>query len=144
MPKIFAEEILRYARQLDAGEAIKSVSQPEEDLDQAESNLIEDTSRIQIPLFDLSEVQPISIDYANNDSVIESVTQSKLTPLRGNELARRFGVDKGAPSSRKSFWRNDPQKFLEWTRNKDPEGYAWEFNPRDKLYYPITDIGEDF
>lgn len=58
-----------------------------------------------------------------------------LHPLTGSELALRFQLDKGAPSKEKG--RMTPERFLEWTREKDPDNIAWEYDKSSKRYTPI-------
>lgn len=138
VPKIFAAQVLDYARQLDSEPGILEPSLDPEPLpgisEQVDSEtfselvLAEEVSPGQTSIFDL----------------IDSETKSKLGPLRGIDLAKRFGVDKGVPSQAKGRFKNDPQKFLEWAKGHDPDGVGWEFNLMTKLYHPVDEFCDDF
>lgn len=58
-------------------------------------------------------------------------TTSELTALIQAELAKRLDVHSGTLTKRKS----DPS-FGEWSRQKDPEGIAWQYAPKQKLFIP--------
>jgi hypothetical protein len=62
-----------------------------------------------------------------------------LRPLNGHELGLRFRLDKGAPSKERR--RMPPERFLQWTIEKDPDDIAWEYDELSKLYIPKI---EDF
>lgn len=130
VPKIFAAQILDYARQLDAGGGVPEHEIPEQVDFETFSELVPTQEVVpgQTSIFDL----------------IDSETKSKLAPLRGIDLAKRFRIDKGVPSQAKGRFKNSPQKFLEWSKSHDPDGIAWEFNPATKLYHPIEDSCDDF
>jgi hypothetical protein len=39
--------------------------------------------------------------------------------------------------NRKSLFRTEPEKFVEWSRKKDKDGIAWDPYQEDKLCHPI-------
>ena len=59
-----------------------------------------------------------------------------LEPMTGAALNKRFNQPEGGVTKMKSKHKNNPQRFTEWTKTKDPDGIAWEF--REGLYYPIS------
>lgn len=132
VPKIFADQILEYARQLDSGGVVSEVKN--EPLQQVDSETISEAPNSlesapgQISIFD----------------VIDSVPESKRSCMRGIDLAARFGVNKGVPSQARGRFKSDPAKFLQWTKDYDPEGIGWEFDPVTKLYHPVEDSCDDF
>lgn len=56
----------------------------------------------------------------------------QATALIQAELAKRLDVHSGTLTKRKS----DPS-FGEWSRQKDPEGVAWQYAPKQKLFIPL-------
>jgi hypothetical protein len=139
VPKIFAAQILEYARKLDSESGIPE-PQPgilqieDEVLPQIDFETVSDNSNLldvvpgQISLFD----------------VIDSVSESEMFPLRGDQLAERFGVNRGVPSQAKGRFKSNPEKFVAWTKEHDPDGIGWEFDSITKLYHPIEDSSDDF
>lgn len=50
-------------------------------------------------------------------------------------LSKRFGVH---PSSTRKFRLNwEPEKFADWTKNKDPEGLCWQYDSIAKRYHQV-------
>lgn len=125
VPKIFVTQVLEYAKQLDSASAALPGKDPHE---------IADQSLEQMSLF---EPDGSVLPY-------EFVSKSKLTPLRGIELAKRLKVNRGVPSKMKGKYKSNPQKFLEWSKARDPDGIAWEFNSATGFYHPVYDTYEDF
>jgi hypothetical protein len=139
VPKIFAAQILAYARQLDSGAEIPGASSgiPNVDLgipEQFESDIVSE----------LAIVQEVAPGQTSIFDFIDSVPESKLGPLRGDRLAKRLGVHKARPSEKKNTYKDNPQKFIEWSKGKDPIGVAWLYNEQTKLYDPVEDIANDF
>lgn len=73
---------------------------------------------------------------SENASNISSELLGKLKPMTGNALSTRFRLNKDSVAGRKRSQTED--KFLRWTREKDPDGIAWQYNPGDKLYHPLA------
>jgi hypothetical protein len=59
-------------------------------------------------------------------------------PINPWELARRLINPKtGHPYSQSAMSRyKDQVYFPEWSRERDPQGVAWVFDPMDGLFYP--------
>lgn len=64
------------------------------------------------------------------------VSQSGLQPLNGAELAKRFGLSKNAPSEMRRKY--SPDKFREWSIEKDPNDIPWRYDATSKKYHPIV------
>lgn len=60
-----------------------------------------------------------------------------LKPLRGVELSERFGCYKNTVDKSRRKLENSPEKFLEWSRSKDPDQVSWQYDPTTKLYNPV-------
>uniref|UniRef100_B8HUR6 Uncharacterized protein n=1 Tax=Cyanothece sp. (strain PCC 7425 / ATCC 29141) TaxID=395961 RepID=B8HUR6_CYAP4 len=56
-----------------------------------------------------------------------------LSSLSQGDLAKRLGVVSQSLSPR----RTKPD-FPEWSRSKDPEGIAWQFDSQQKVFYPLS------
>jgi len=68
----------------------------------------------------------------------KSSSDSELKPMNGHTLSVRFRLHKAVVGNNKNNWKDNPDKFVAWTKKKDPSGVAWRYNPEDKLYHPIT------
>lgn len=66
-----------------------------------------------------------------------SESKSELKPLNGAELARRFGLTSKAVSNLRTKYQDQLERLTEYTRKKDPDGIAWQYNSSDKLYHPV-------
>lgn len=116
VPKVFADRLLEIAQKLDKGEVLDLNTKSK----QNRSNKATKTSK-----------------------KIDSVTESKLNQnefvidsksgLSGVRLAKRLG------SSETSVRRHRDGKrqpsLWEWSRERDPDGIAWEYRS-DQKYYP--------
>jgi predicted DNA-binding protein len=72
-----------------------------------------------------------------SDTVVtESSSDDGLTV---NQLAERLGKKRGDITSKKFNCnrKSEPEKFIEWSRNLDPEGQGWEFREGSKLFYRV-------
>jgi metal-responsive CopG/Arc/MetJ family transcriptional regulator len=49
--------------------------------------------------------------------------------LTGAELAKRLGCSASSLSTKKGAYEENPEKFINWTKSLDPDGYGWE--PRE-------------
>ena len=57
---------------------------------------------------------------------------SELPTKTTKELTDHFGVGGSTIASARS--KMSPEKFLEWTRNKDPDGKGWVYFEADRIY----------
>ena len=53
-------------------------------------------------------------------------------PMGQRELAKRLGLRSHSQLS----YRRLKLDFLEWSRERDPDGIGWRFDPESKLFYP--------
>jgi hypothetical protein len=70
------------------------------------------------------------------DNPPSELSSELLKPMTGVALNKRFNQLAGGVIKMKSKHKNNPQRFTEWTKTKDPDGIAWEF--KEGLYYPIA------
>ncbi len=57
-----------------------------------------------------------------------------LAPMIQGELAKRFNVHTATVGKKKMS-----PKFAQWSQNKDPDGIAWRYSKRKKLFEPIEE-----
>lgn len=62
--------------------------------------------------------------------------RGELEPMNGYSLSNRFGLNQQVVGNSKNKWKDRPEKFAEWSKQKDPDGIAWQYDPVDKLYHP--------
>lgn len=81
---------------------------------------------------------PIEKGELDEDSteVLPKLASSLPEPINGRSLASRFGLYKDSVAGAKRS--RTTKSFIKWTKSKDPEGIAWQFNPEDKLYHPLV------
>lgn len=75
---------------------------------------------------------------ATSDS--ETEVGEGLTPV---ELAQRLGKKPGDVTSKKAKVKDTPEKFSEWAKQFDPDGWGWEFREKDGKrvkYFPIKPL----
>ena len=60
-------------------------------------------------------------------------------PLNHSQLAKRLiNLKTGHPYSHSAITRQKDRKdFSKWSEQRDPEGIAWEYQPKDGLFYPL-------
>jgi hypothetical protein len=75
------------------------------------------------------------------DTSLQKPSDDAIQPLNGHQLSKRFGIAKDSVSGIKR--KKTSEAFLQWTKEKDPDGIAWQFNSGDKLYHPVT-VEEEF
>ncbi|KGF72057.1 ATPase [Neosynechococcus sphagnicola sy1] len=75
------------------------------------------------------EVEPVFLHGLNHSSGAEPY-------LSQADLAKRLGLTTQALTRQRSR-----QDFQEWSRNRDPEGQAWEFDQTTKAFYAIGNGG---
>jgi hypothetical protein len=50
------------------------------------------------------------------------------------QLSKRFGCDAALVRKQKSKYRDEPEKFIAWSKSRDPEGRGWKFDEEAKLF----------
>lgn len=60
-------------------------------------------------------------------------------PLTHSQLAKRLiNLKTGHPYSQSAITRQKDRKdFRKWSEQRDPQGIAWEYQPKDGLFYPL-------
>jgi hypothetical protein len=53
------------------------------------------------------------------------------------QLSERFGCDSALTRKQKSKYRNEPEKFVAWSKSRDPDGRGWKFDEKAKLFAPV-------
>jgi hypothetical protein len=51
-----------------------------------------------------------------------------------SELSKRFGCDPSLMRKQKSKYKDEPEKFVAWSKSRDPNGRGWKFNEETKLF----------
>jgi hypothetical protein len=111
VPKLFAQQLLEIARQLDEGISIEVLQKP----------------KVNILSHSVPPVSPGQLEL-----LPVAATSQDGTGITGRALARRLGVSSGTLQARKG--RED---FPDWSCSRDSEGVEWSYNPQTKLFYPI-------
>jgi hypothetical protein len=52
------------------------------------------------------------------------------------QLSERFGCDSSLVRKQKSKYKDEPEKFIAWSKSRDPEGRGWKFDEDIKLFIP--------
>ncbi|MBD2418240.1 hypothetical protein H6G54_11100 [Anabaena cylindrica FACHB-243] len=59
----------------------------------------------------------------------------EINSFAPENLAQRLGVTPQSIITERES--KTEQEFLSWSRNRDPSGLGWKFQPQDGLYYPV-------
>ena len=51
-----------------------------------------------------------------------------------SQLSERFGCDPSLVRKQKSKYRDEPDKFIAWSKSRDPDGRGWHFDETAKLF----------
>jgi hypothetical protein len=52
------------------------------------------------------------------------------------QLSERFGCDPSLMRKQKSKYKDEPEKFIAWSKSRDPEGRGWKFDEEARLFAP--------
>jgi hypothetical protein len=89
-------------------------------------------------------INPLS-NSLEQPSELPSEPDSRLQPLNEVELAERWRLkDSRIIRNKRSNSRHNPQVFIDWSIEKDPENVAWSYRKEMKLYYPISPDSQEF
>lgn len=145
----FADTLSQLSDRVDASELngellsrlLNRVEQLESRIDSLNSHVV--VSKTPLTVTDVSPGQMDLLAVVDQDLTEESLQGEPkselaniLVPLTGAQLAERLGVDKGAPSKEKKRMAHD--RFVEWTKRKDPDGVGWQYEPTSKRYVPLS------
>lgn len=76
----------------------------------------------------------------DSDSLFELLVSRELAErLTITQLSERFGCDSALTRKQKSKYRDEPEKFIAWSKSRDPEGRGWKFDEVAKLFTLIED-----
>ena len=80
-----------------------------------------------------AERQPLEESQSNQQQEVAKPIEPQVTPesLIQSELAKRLDVHSSTILKHRS-----EREFPEWSRSRDPEGIAWKYSPRKKLFLP--------
>jgi hypothetical protein len=83
----------------------------------------------------LSSSPKVDVD---SDSLFDLLVSRELAErLTIAQLSERFGCDSALTRKQKSKYRDEPEKFITWSKSRDPEGRGWQFNETAKLFTPV-------
>lgn len=83
---------------------------------------------------DVGKVFPME----NSDSLFELLVSRELSErLTIAQLSERFGCESALTRKQKSKYRDEPEKFIAWSRSRDPEGRGWQFDETAKLFFSV-------
>ncbi len=66
--------------------------------------------------------------FGTEDEVIERPTIS--------QLSTRFGCNPSLVRKQKNTYKDKPEKFIAWSKSRDPDGRGWKFDEEAKLFVP--------
>jgi hypothetical protein len=111
-------------------------SLPSELLSESVKIIEEKISKLRSELLNSLKSEPLNEPLSKLlDNLPSEPSSELLEPMTGAALNKRFNQAEGGVTKMKSKHKNNPQRFTEWTKTKDPDGIAWEF--KEGLYYPI-------
>ncbi len=97
---------------------------------ESELSILTETPQRETPL-EPSQIQ--GIVQGNIQDLKEEEPQTKTdSSIIQAELAKRLGVHPSTIAKRRS-----ESDFTQWSQSKDPEGIAWEYSQKDKVFYPV-------
>jgi metal-responsive CopG/Arc/MetJ family transcriptional regulator len=78
--------------------------------------------------------KPIEVK-AKEKSTEPRETANGVETMTTTQLAARLKITNDALSKAKSRYKNDIDKFIRWSFDRDPEHFAWEFKSGSSLFY---------
>jgi hypothetical protein len=60
--------------------------------------------------------------------------------LTAAQLAERFKCASSLPSKQKGRYKDESEKFVSWSKGKDPDGFSWNFKEGSTLYYRVEPL----
>jgi predicted RNase H-like nuclease (RuvC/YqgF family) len=77
-------------------------------------------------------VEPVQLDLLSKSN---KESFGEVQPLNNSELAKHLKVD---ASNLKKQMMKGKEKFLIYSKSKDPNKIGWEYSEKEKLYYPLV------
>ena len=122
VPKAIAPKVLEYARKLDREKFLE-----------IETNTKVVSKKVKTEL-------PMATENAELFSVDDFDGAPPVPPGGGmtrDSLGKRLGVTAVTVRRTGDKKRHVPNGFQDWSRERDPEGIAWQYDPGSKLYFPV-------
>jgi hypothetical protein len=60
--------------------------------------------------------------------------------ITANELSERLSCTTGAIKKEKDRYKNNPQKFINWSKKKDYQSCGWLFREDSELFYRVSSV----
>jgi hypothetical protein len=74
----------------------------------------------------------------DSDSIFDLLVSRELSErLTIAQLSERFGCDAALTRKQKSKYRDEPEKFIAWSKSRDPQGCGWKFDEAAKLFISV-------
>ena len=110
------------------------------------ATLLKDVEQLQKAVISSSDtVIEITEAHPENRKALNHTQLSVLTVeeiekgLTVTELAERFRSKPTNISSQKAKLKLKPEKFIEWSKKQDPDGFGWEFRDKSTLFYRVLE-----
>jgi predicted transcriptional regulator len=72
-------------------------------------------------------------------SVSTTVSDNVNEGLTINQLSERLDCSTGSIKKEKYRYKNEPKKFVTWSRKRDHAGFGWEFRQDSDLFYRVQE-----
>lgn len=66
-----------------------------------------------------------------------NVDLEMIERLKIAEIADRFGCTPSLVRKQKNTYKDKPEKFIAWSKSRDPDGRGWKFDEEAKLFAPV-------
>jgi hypothetical protein len=66
-----------------------------------------------------------------------------FSPISSVKLSKRLGKGEQSVKHMKRKYKDDIQKFTDWSQGEDPDKIAWEYEPNTKKYIPIGELTDE-
>jgi predicted transcriptional regulator len=83
------------------------------------------------------ESKPQKKPEVGKKSIDSKDVTDRVNILNAKQLEERLGIKRWGVGKMKYNYKNDPDRFREWSKSKDPDGYEWEFRSGSSLYYRV-------
>jgi metal-responsive CopG/Arc/MetJ family transcriptional regulator len=107
------------------------------------ATLSKDVEQLKEEKITLQDTVIKSDDTDHGQKVVKGLDHTQLSVLKieegltTSELAERFGVKPNDVTSKKFKSKANPKLFVGWSRDRDPDGQAWEFRSESRMFYRV-------
>ena len=84
---------------------------------------------------DLLVSQKVSHELVSSE---QGLTISQGEGFTNAQLSQRFGCGAALVRKQKSNYRSDSEKFIAWSKSRDPDGRGWLFDEGAKLFFLVN------